>query len=214
MRMLKLPFLALLLLVGMGLASTAQATLVARLGGQAVYDTDRNITWLADANYANTSGYAAEGLMNWAAANTWATSLNVGGVAGWRLPTALNADGSGPDYGYGSGSELGHLYYTVGGLTQGQKITSSAYLSSFFSNMKIGGGYWSGNEYAPLPGNAWAYFTYLGLQNYDVKEVHYYAWAVHDGDVGVPAVPEPEQYMMMLVGGCAIWLRARARRRG
>lgn len=43
---------------------TAQAALLGRAsltpGGtdyQAVYDTDLNITWLADANYAQTSGY-------------------------------------------------------------------------------------------------------------------------------------------------------------
>ena len=77
---------ALLLLAGMGLASTAKAALVERLGGQAVYDTDLNITWLADAN-ANHG-------MTWDQANAWAAGLNVGGVTGWRLPTALNADGS------------------------------------------------------------------------------------------------------------------------
>ena len=211
MRMLKLPFLALLLLVGMGLASPAQAALVARLGGQAVYDTDRNITWLANANYAKTSGYDADGLMNWAAANTWAAGLNVGGVTGWRLPTALNADGSGPDRGWVSGSELGHLYYTVGGLTPGHNITSSAYLSSFFSNMQ-NSAYWSGTEFAPYPLNAWYFNIPNGLQFYGNRDYNFFAWAVHSGDVA--AVPEPEQYMMMLVGGCAIWLRIRARQRG
>ena len=32
---------------------------------EAYYDTALNITWLADANYAKTSGYDADGLMNW-----------------------------------------------------------------------------------------------------------------------------------------------------
>ena len=184
MRMLKLPFLALLLLVGMGLASPAQAALVARLGGQAVYDTDRNITWLANAN--------ANGLMTWTAANTWAAGLNVGGVTGWRLPTALNADGSGPDRGFVSSSELGHLYYTVGGLTPVQKITSSAYLSSFVSNMQ-NGLYWSGTEVAPNPRFAWLFDANIGIQMSLHKGYSSFAWAVRDGDVGVPAVPEPEQ---------------------
>ncbi len=75
-----------------GFASTADAALISRLGGQAVYDTDFNITWLADANYAKTSGYDSDGMMVWALANTWAAGLNVGGYTGWRLPTALNAD--------------------------------------------------------------------------------------------------------------------------
>ena len=210
MRMLKLPFLALLLLVGMGLASPAQAKLVARLDGQAVFDTDLNITWLANAN--------ANGWMSWDQANTWAAGLNVGGFTGWRLPTALNADGSGPDEEWWvSGSELGHLYYTEGGLTPYQNITRSAYLSSFFSNMQ-NDIYWSGTEYAPYPllTLAWAFDTSVGAQGYTIKGSANYAWAVHDGDVGgpAPAVPEPEQYMMMLVGGCAIWLHIRARQRG
>ena len=207
MRMLKLPFLALLLLVGMGLASPAQATLVARLGGQAVYDTDRNITWLANANVI--------GRVNWQTAKDWAAGLNVGGVTGWRLPTALNTDLTGPCWGRNcTGSELGHLYYTVGGLTfgPGQNITSSAYLSSFFSNMQ-NNTYWSGTEFPPYPPFAWLFATSGGWQSTYYKDTkNYYAWAVRDGDI--PAVPEPEQYMMMLVGGCAIWLRTRARRRG
>ncbi|MCX7113066.1 MAG: hypothetical protein NTX45_23705, partial [Proteobacteria bacterium] len=114
------------LATGLGLASTAEASLISRLGGQAVYDTDFNITWLANANAAN-------GTMNWQAAKDWATGLNVGGYTGWRLPTALNADGSGPcALGWNcTNSELGHLFYTEGGLTQGQNITSSAYLQTF-----------------------------------------------------------------------------------
>ena len=46
MKMLKHRFPILLLLAGMGLAPTAEAALISRLGGLAVYDTDRNITWL------------------------------------------------------------------------------------------------------------------------------------------------------------------------
>ena len=62
-----------------GLAPASHAALYTRLGGLAVYDTDRNITWLANANYALTSGYDADGTMTWAAANTWAAGLNVVG---------------------------------------------------------------------------------------------------------------------------------------
>ena len=37
-----------------GLLSNANAALETRLGGLAVYDTDLNITWLADADYPKT----------------------------------------------------------------------------------------------------------------------------------------------------------------
>lgn len=61
---------------------SANAALVSRLGGLAYYDTEADLTWLADANYAMTSGYDADGLMNWANANAWAAGLDVEGVTG------------------------------------------------------------------------------------------------------------------------------------
>jgi len=105
------------------MVGTADAALVSRLGGQAYYDDVANLTWLADANYANTSGYAAAnanglgfnsnnisavtGTMGWQAANAWASQLTVGGVSGWRLADTLQPDascnsqsGSGVLYGY------------------------------------------------------------------------------------------------------------------
>ena len=199
----------LVLLAGMGLASTAEAALISRLGGLAVYDADRNLTWLANAN--------ANGLMNWTAANTWAAGLNVGGYTGWRLPTTLQPDPScssqsgGDSYGYNcTGSELGHLFYTEGGLTLGQSITSSAVLSNLFINMQ-NSVYWSGTEYAPNPVNAWYFYTSSGYQSYDVKVNNNYAWAVRSGDVA--AVPEPGEMGLLGIGALA-WAGTRARRRG
>jgi len=57
--------LALALLAGIALSGAAQATLIDR-GGGLIYDDVLNITWLQDANYAMTSGYDADGRMNWA----------------------------------------------------------------------------------------------------------------------------------------------------
>jgi hypothetical protein len=82
---------AALLAAGMGLAGGASAALIVRPGGM-VYDTDLNITWLRDANYAKTSGYDADGLMNWTAATTWAANLSYGGYDDWQLPTTLQPD--------------------------------------------------------------------------------------------------------------------------
>lgn len=76
-----------------GLTVSANATLIDR-GGGLIYDTDFNITWLQDANYANTSGYDAGGAMTWDEAMTWVSNLVYGGYDNWRLPTALNQDGS------------------------------------------------------------------------------------------------------------------------
>lgn len=105
---------------------------------EAFYDTTLDITWLADANYARTSGFDADGRMTWDSANAWAAALDVFGITGWRLPTVAPIDGSvfhtafstnaTTDRGYadvdgwvdGAGapvSEVGHMYYvTLGNL--------------------------------------------------------------------------------------------------
>lgn len=87
---------------------------------EAYYDTDLNITWLADANYAQTSGYDADGWMSWPDANAWAASLaftdGVNTYDNWRLPTTLRPDNTCSGRGVGAsgfgctGSEMGHLF--------------------------------------------------------------------------------------------------------
>ena len=72
--------------------TTSHAQLVDR-GGWLIYDTDLDVTWLADANFAQTSGFDVDGRMNWADAKTWADGLSYfdaeRGVTwdDWRLPT-------------------------------------------------------------------------------------------------------------------------------
>ena len=81
-------------------------------GNGTIYDSDLNISWLQDADYAKTSGYTStyydrpDGYMNWYEANAWATNLVFAGYDDWRLPTA----GGGSGYNINVG-ELGHLYY-------------------------------------------------------------------------------------------------------
>ena len=132
------------LVLAMGLTGSAHAALQGRdLNGsagsfEAYYDTVLDITWLADANYAKTSGYDADGLMNWAAANTWAANLSFYNpltnqtYADWRLPTVSPVNGSSlnynftndgsTDYGFNiskpgttfagsTGSEMAYMYY-------------------------------------------------------------------------------------------------------
>lgn len=139
------------LVLASGMApSTAQAALVDRGGGM-IYDTTLNITWLADVKYAQTSGYDADGRLNWADANIWAANLVYGGFDNWRLPTvgsigpAFNLDFSnngttdlgtaktttgGNDGGWRDAagvpvSELGHMFY-VNLANKGQCITNDA----------------------------------------------------------------------------------------
>jgi hypothetical protein len=51
----------------LGFSGAAGAGLIDR-GNGLIYDDVLKITWLQDANYAQTSGYNADGLMNWNAA--------------------------------------------------------------------------------------------------------------------------------------------------
>ena len=183
---------------------------------EAYYDTDLDITWLADANYAKTSGYDADGRMTWADATTWAAQLDINGYADWRLPTTLQPDAScgsqsgGVSYGYNcTGSEMGHLFYSELGGTAGQFIWASADSDvAKFTNLQSLL-YWSATEYAPGTGSAWT-FVFGGYQDAIGKPTGYYALAVSPGDVA--AVPEAQTYALMLAGlGLIGW---RARRRG
>lgn len=118
--------LALALVAACG-APVAQATLVDRGGGM-LYDTVLDVTWLADANYARTSGYDADGRMTVAAARHWVDNLDYGGFSDWRLPSisrvlpqginSFSYDGT-TDVGYNitsTRSELSYMYYVNLGL--------------------------------------------------------------------------------------------------
>lgn len=200
----------LALVTALGLSGTAQAELLGRdLNGniytaEAYYDTDLNITWLADANYAKTSGYDSDGYMNWADANTWATNLSFHDVVNnftyddWRLPTTLRPDtgcsSQSGAYGYGcSGSEMGHLFYGEWG---GSVMSGDPDVAKF-TNIQYRP-YWSGTS-SPFGGDD-AYVIYLGsgYQTYENKGLLNVAFAVSFGNVGtatvaVPVpVPEPE----------------------
>jgi len=73
---------------GVGVQAALLGRAPATPGGndyQAYYDTDLNITWLADANYAKTSGYDPDGLMTWNEAQSWIPSLNASNHLGVEL---------------------------------------------------------------------------------------------------------------------------------
>jgi hypothetical protein len=183
------------------MAGGANAALINRGGGM-IHDTTLNITWLADWNYALTSGYATRnaggtgtdeikstGEMGWNAAKTWANNLVYGGYSDWRLPDALSQTGSIPCAYYSCNeSEMGHIYYVDWGAPEYGPYSSGSNTAALalFSNVQTAE-YWSGTEYL---GSPYFFSARLGNQGDQAPSYTYYAVAVRDGDVSA-SVPEP-----------------------
>ncbi len=212
---------------GVGLAATADATLIDR-GNGVIYDSDQDITWLQDANYAKTTGYAADGRLTWDNAVAWADNLVYAGYNDWRLPTisdngddGCNYGNDGTDCGFNvntAGSELAYMWYDIlGNLAYvdtngnspqpGYGLTSTSADGIDFQNLESWN-YWSGTEYAPDTDHAWFFSTGIGNQNHTTKANNaFFAWAVRDGDVAVASVPgrsasvpEPGTLMLLAAG--------------
>jgi hypothetical protein len=199
-RLLRASVALLCLLVGGGASGALQDR-----GGGLIYDTDRNITWLADANYAKTSGYDSDGRMNWYAATAWAANLSyydsVRGVwyDDWRLPTSLGPDGVGCWTIICSNAELGHLMYIEAEMYGTNSMTDSAVLNANFFNMQLDW-YWLA-EYSVLFDMGWAFYTATGgWQDRLWWEDEVFAWAVRDGDVASSTAPEPSTVVLLGLG--------------
>ena len=173
---------------------SAQAALYDR-GNGLIYDDVLDITWMQDANYAQTTGFDSDGLMTWADANAWADQLSYGGFDDWRLASAGEIQFTG--YYMPPSAELGHMFYNNLGNTAGNSILGNV----SFTDATPGGGtesflnvqswtYWLAEESAGYAYFAWVFFTDEGRQYEGAdKAQSYYSWAVRDGDVSTVPVP-------------------------
>lgn len=183
---------AMILFAVLLVPTMVNAALVGRLaateGGtdyQAYYDTEADLTWLTDANYAMTSGFDADGRMNWEAANSWAAGLSIGGVDGWRLAdidACLN----------NCGSELGNLFGNVLGGTGYSVNNESPFINIQFTN------YWLASEWGLNTGNAWYFMVEYNAPTIINKGAEFFSWAVYSGDVS--AVPAPSAIWLFVSG--------------
>lgn len=136
---------------------------------QAYYDPNLDITWAANANI--------NGRDNWGNQMAWAAGLTLGGVSGWRLPSAdVNGDNtvidcSGDSVAGCADNEMGFLFWEEG-------ITAAA--PGTFSDVQAFV-YWSGTEFDSS--NVWAISFFNGGLGLNHTDNTFPAWAVHDGDV-------------------------------
>jgi PEP-CTERM motif len=190
---------------------------------EAYYDTVLNITWLADADIANTRGEANAGRKTWSAASAYVAALDVNGITGWRLPKVLPRDGStvyngvftnngtsdrgyaNTGVGWGTTSELGHMFY-VTLANSAFSLTNTAPFSNLAAN-----DYWTNQPLGAIATQGFFFNTGIGLQDTASLAFTYKAWAVRDGDISAP-IPEPETYALMLLGLAATAVVARRRR--
>jgi len=192
------------------------------------FDSSLGVTWLADWN--------AAGPMNWYQSKSWAATLDVFGVRGWRLPTSLDTGASGcdlspaggTDCGYNpstASSELAHMFYiTLGNLARcapgdgncdnGEQIAWGLSNTANFANVQRY--YFAGAEFipdpnAPSPGLAWSFYAYDGFQGAMGQHTAIWAVAVRDGEI--QPVSEPAAVNLLLSVGVLAMLGLLRRRR-
>ncbi len=167
-------------ILSLSLMSAANAALFPRLGGQAVYDDDLDITWIADADLSSSNNFGVSldrdpvggnPGTTWGSSQDWINAMNASGGTGylgfndWRLPTCDSADCA--------NSELGHLFTTEG-------VTQNS--SGLFSNIQ--NYYWTGTEVASDSTRAWVQFEGSSSVFDSFKgDTGWFPWAVRSGDV-------------------------------
>ena len=146
----------------------SEAALFPLLDGEAVYDDDLDVIYLADMNLAGSETFGVEnvnenGTMNWFTANNFIAAMNAFdggngwlGINNWRLPETVIPDpgcettaaNPPPSFGFFCTlSDMGHLYYVEWGRGDDSNLGASrdAAEATGFRNLN-GGLYWSGTE--------------------------------------------------------------------
>jgi len=157
-------------------------------GGGLIYDDGLHVTWLADADFAKSSGFEMDGKLNWYDAHAWATGLTFRGYSDWRLPTSTRNE----------------LYV----------LSQRSDLSSFFINIHTewtDSQYWYAEEYSRDSAQAQMFYWTYSRLNAGSKLTPQHVWLLRDGDVA--PVPEPSEAVMLLAG-FALLGAAAARYRG
>lgn len=178
------------MLLFFGTATIAGANLVPATinGDPVIIQSNRNfggphLMWLEDANFVLSSGFDLTnvdefGKMTLPEAGNFIGYLNDmnkgAGYAGfndWRLPSALNADGSGPDVDVPADTtEMGEMYYYEP-------------YASYFTNWEQTRVYWENEQYVPWSGFHCYYNFNAGQQEYKYRWVPSHVLAVRTAPI-------------------------------
>lgn len=164
------------MLISTGYLSIVNAELIDHHDGT-VYDNVLNITWLQDANYANTSGFRsggyAPGRMGWADADSWTGQLNIGGHANWHLPTA---------------GQLRHLNRSTlnnpGYREPGWSQYNPNYNSGPFTSIAGLSPYWGSGATGVGKHEGYNMRIAAGIGSFG-DSLSFYVWPVHNGNVAI-----------------------------
>lgn len=182
---------------GVSVMTTSSAELYERNGGTMIYDSDQDITWLADANYAATLYETScgekgveDGRMGNPSAQEMVKNMRFGGYTDWRLPVTEEVDETcqvqsvtGSSSYDCTGGEMGSLFYNALGGKAKHRLTQTHNSNySKFRNVQSGT-YWTGTDFSPVPQIGMNFQTSDGAQNANSKSVKLLVWPVRDGDV-------------------------------
>lgn len=157
-------------------------------GDGLIYDDVLDITWLQDANYAQTSGFDIDGRMTWSQSIAWVDNLIYSDHSNWRLPSR------GPfcHRWNCNQSEIGNLFYS----TLGNSSISAPNIGPF-NNIQPSL-YWTDT---PANNNGvWGFIWSSGYQQTTTNYSHSFTWPVHDGDIGLVSIPLPASITLFLSG--------------
>jgi hypothetical protein len=190
--MKRLVFIAILVTLVLGGFTLADASLIDNgpdpvTGYHLIYDTNLDITWY---NYTYAPVPSPSTSLSQAVA--WASSLTVGGVSAWTLPTTPGT----MLFAYTSEGQMGELYYTQLGNTAGGPLTNTGPLTKLLTTQP----YWYDTLYDA--NYAFNFYFATGQQSKDgIVGSPDYAIAVHTGDIGPSGViPIPGAILLFAPG--------------
>ncbi len=194
-------------------AGPAQAALVDR-GGGLVYDTERDLTWLA-------APALLPGPLAWLPAAEFASDFVYAGGSNWLLPDTPFFDSACTESeGFGCiDSDMGHLFYQQMGGQPGESVfdttgdTPEQLAAVALMPALADAWFWSWQIADDGGGSAFAFHFGTGLQQVRDTGLSGRVLLVHSGDLGAVATVDTPPTLPLALAATALLLLVRPRRR-